>query len=186
MDFKEFINEATSGDRIPMGPGGLGRGLSAQEGKIAAMRAAGASIDAIALLLECPPHTVALALDRPRVAQQVLILTAMMGREMAPAIKDVNEAIEAAASEAFQVNLENMRELHELGRDGGLRHQDKIKAKVSASAIAQDILDRAGKRAPTRVVTVSGKIPEAAMEHLANVVKEVSGNEGAIDVTTPS
>jgi hypothetical protein len=86
----------------------------------------------------------------------------------------LNEAIESASHEAFQVELESMRELQEIGQMA-LEPQHVIKAKVEASNIAQDILDRAGKRAPTRVVSasVSGKIPDAQIGQLVNVMNEM-------------
>jgi predicted metal-dependent phosphoesterase TrpH len=107
---------------------------------------------------------------------RVLAIEATIASGIAQGVEDLNVAIETAADEAFGVELVNMRDLHQMGMDicQETAPREKIKAKLGATAIAQDILDRAGKRAPTRVVqtNLSGKIPQEALDRMVAVMEE--------------
>lgn len=150
--------------------------VSAIERRIAMMRAAGGTEDSIAFMIERDHNYVREVIRRPHVANLILLLTASIGESLAPAIDDVKEAIEFSASEAFALELRNMRELDTIG---SLVEDDstRIRAKIAAVDVAKDILDRAGKRAPTRIVQAkfSANIPADALERVANVVKEIHG-----------
>lgn len=166
-------------------PGSLAidKDLNPTERKIAMMRVAGATIDSIAYMLEVANGTIEYVLRKPHVANYILLLTAYTGRGIEEGIRNLNEAIDSAATEAFDIEMKSMRELDSLGDDPVLlRPPDRIKAKVAASTIAQDILDRAGKRAPTRVINAQlhGTIPEAALARVSDVLSEINQT---IDVT---
>lgn len=152
-------------------------GLTAFETKVAQMRAAGATQGAIALALESNQASVQQALIKPRVARLVLVLQGMIVGGTLDGIKDLNEAIEKSSTEAFGVTLKNMRELDELGMTLEEDPKSQIRAKLGAVATAQDILDRAGKRAPVRTFNVNANvpIPPEAVTALTDVLREMSG-----------
>jgi hypothetical protein len=59
-----------------------------------------------------------------------------------------------------------------------------VRAQIGAASTAQDILDRAGKRAPTKVQTeITHTIDAEALAHVAEVLQEIHGPAAAIDVT---
>lgn len=142
------------------------------------MRVAGASVDNIAYLLEMSAGAINHTIKRVRVANYILLLNGIASEGLEEGILDLNDAIKSAATEAFDLEIKNMRELDLIGdlNNEHIETRDIIKAKLGAVATAQDILDRAGKRAPTKVLSTSlhGHIPDAALERLAKVAKELS------------
>jgi hypothetical protein len=150
------------------------RDLNPLERRIASMRAAGATIDSIALTVERESATIRNILLRPRVARFVMIVAGMVGADIADSVKDLNAAIENTAKEAWQTEVRNMRELDELGIAYD-EPKHKIRAKLGAITTAQDILDRAGKRAPTKIqnTNFNVSIPPQAMERLTDVLEEL-------------
>lgn len=160
------------------------RVLSHVENRVALMHVAGAKQTTIAYMLECSQGAIEDILKRPHVARQILLLTGVAGDSLSLGVENLNSAIEQAAVNAFEVEYKNMLDLDQIG-DGLNETGDVIKAKVAASNIAQDILDRAGKRAPTRVDTrtVSMQIPERAVEQMVKVMSEMQGGEGTLAST---
>lgn len=160
-------------------------GMSALERKVAMYRAAGASQESIAFLLETAQANISQILARPHVADLVVMLTVTACEGLEEPINNLNAQIEHVAQEAFSIEVSNMRELDAMADEASLadRPVARIKAKVSATAIAQDILDRAGKRAPTRVVQthVGMRISDEQVSRLTRVAEELTGT--VIDVT---
>jgi hypothetical protein len=145
-------------------------------------RAAGMSLSSIAIDCAVSPETIKNILNRPEVMRKVLVLEAMIGRSTSESLQDLDQAIEHAAETAFDVEKEAMHKLNRIAhRNDGEDDVTAIKAYVAASVTAQDILDRAGKRAPTRVVSEKyhAPIPPAALENLGRVLEEM----GSIEVT---
>jgi hypothetical protein len=88
-------------------------------------------------------------------------------------VRDLNKAIEDAAHRAFEVEETVMERLF-------TREYD-VRAQLGAAATAQDILDRAGKRAPAqqRIQVDYGIEPHA----LKAAVEALREHERVIDVT---
>lgn len=151
--------------------------LSPNERRVAHLHIAEASIDTIAYLTEQAPAHVNDVLNRPHVRKYILKLVALNGDEMKPAIQNVTDAIEKAATRAFEVEEQAMERLFGLDDVTDRRF---VHAQVSSAQIAQDILDRAGKRAPTKIAqTVTYGIDERSLDSLTRIIKE----QDAIDVT---
>lgn len=152
--------------------------LSPAERKIAHLHYAGASEATIGYLAETSQATVEATLKRPHVANYLIKLAALNGDELGPSIQSLNEAIETEAERAFQVEREAMERLFALDDPADRRF---VHATVASANIAQDILDRAGKRAPTKIAqTVSYGIDEKTRNVLDRVLRE---SAGVIDVT---
>lgn len=158
--------------------------LSAFERKVAMYTAGGATRDSIAYLMQTDHNVIKAVQGRPRVADFILTLSIKAASGMEDSLTDLNKTIENVADEAFRMELDNMRELNAMALETELADKPmaRIKAKVSATQIAQDILDRAGKRAPTRVVQthVGMRISEEQVDRLIGVAQELSP---AIDIT---
>jgi hypothetical protein len=136
------------------------------------MRAAGMSEATIGHFLDCDYMTVNAILKRPRVARFLIALESTFVEDLKASAKHLDDAILSEANRAFHVEKNVMERLYEM--------RDSIRAQLGAAATAQDILDRAGKRAPTRVQTeVTHTIDAEALSHVAKVL----GEHKAIDVT---
>jgi hypothetical protein len=133
------------------------------------------SLAAIGQFLDCDYVTVAAILKRPRVARFLLALeTTMVDQIDKSSIRNLNEAIENAAHRAFEVEETVMERL--FGREYDVR------AQLGAAATAQDILDRAGKRAPTQQrVQVDYGIDAHALSAAVEALRE--HERTVIDVT---
>jgi hypothetical protein len=139
---------------------------------VALMRASGMSEATIGHFLDCDYMTVNAILKRPRVARYLIALEATFVQDLKESAKHLDNAILSEANRAFHVEKNVMERLYEM--------RDSIRAQLGAAATAQDILDRAGKRAPTRVQTeVTHTIDAEALSHVAKVL----GEHKAIDVT---
>lgn len=162
--------------------------LSPIERRVASLHIGGASNDAIGYLMEMTGDNVSHILKRPKVAQFVFKMNALMGEEIGPAVKGLSEAMDDAAERAFKVECEAMERLFALD---DIEDKKFVHAQASAANIAQDILDRAGKRAPTKVhQKVEYSVAPATVEHLARIINEAGGGEdggsNTIDITPES
>lgn len=150
--------------------------LSPMERRITMLHVGGASLDAIAMLLGVAQAHVRDVVTRPHVLSYIGFLEMTTASSIQPAVEKLNEAIETAAARAFVVASDNMEDLNEMGEE--LRDCDtknSIRAKLGAVATAQDILDRAGKRAPTRIVGDVRHVVDAdALSHLAKTIEVVA------------
>lgn len=172
------------------GVGGLAirnkRLLTPEENRCATMRAGGASSVVIATVLGCSEDTVRSILNRPAVARMVLLLNGLIGQGLEDGIRDLNKAFEVASGEAFLIERNVMHELYELGDElVGQDNDAAIKAKLGAVSTAQDILARAGKTAPTRVVQVKGhgEIGGPALDRVADVLDQMGVGVRQVEVT---
>lgn len=148
------------------------RDLEPLERRVALMRASGMSEATIGHFLDCDYMTVNAILKRPRVARYLIALESTFVDDIKASAKHLDDAILSEANRAFQVEKSVMERLYAMS--------DNIKAQLGAATTAQDILDRAGKRAPTRVQTeVMHTIDAEALSHVAKVL----GEHQAIDVT---
>lgn len=156
------------------------RDLEPLERRVGLMRAAGMSEAAIGRFIDADYTTVAAILKRPRVARYLLALETTFVESLDQAsIENLNNAIDTAAVRAFEVEQNVMERLYG-------QPDDNVRAQLGAAATAQDILDRAGKRAPTKIAqTNTFTIAPAVVEQLGNVLKEVSNgsHSTAIDIT---
>jgi hypothetical protein len=138
------------------------------------MRSAGLSLAAIGQFLDVDYVTVAAILKRPRVARFMLALESTMVEGMDQrSVQGLNEAIENAAHRAFDVETTVMERLFDREYD--------VRAQLGAASTAQDILDRAGKRAPSQQrVQVDYGIDSHALQAAVEALRE---HERIIDVT---
>jgi len=151
------------------------RDLEPLERRVALMRAAGMSEAVIGRFIDTDYMTVNAILKRPRVARYLLALESTFVAEIAPSAKNLTAAIDDAAHRAFEIEKDVMERLYAKDAD--------IRAQLGAAATAQDILDRAGKRAPTKIQAEHVHTIDAeALAHVANVLQEVNGRR-VIDVT---
>jgi predicted amino acid-binding ACT domain protein len=149
--------------------------LEPHESRAALMRAAGMTEAAIAQFLDTDQVNIKKILQKPQVARYLLALTATMATDLAEASKNLSESIEREAVNAFHVEKTVMDRLFKM--------EENVRAQLGAASTAQDILDRAGKRAPTKVQTeVTHTIDAEALAHVASVLEEVH-RAPAIDVT---
>jgi len=150
------------------------RDLEPAERRAAMMRSAGMSLAAIGQFLDVDYVTIAAILKRPRVARFMLALESTMCEGFDKnSVRDLNKAIEDAAHRAFDVETTVMERLFSREYD--------VRAQLGAASTAQDILDRAGKRAPSqqRVQVDYGIDPHM----LSAAVEALKEHERVIDVT---
>jgi 1-aminocyclopropane-1-carboxylate deaminase/D-cysteine desulfhydrase-like pyridoxal-dependent ACC family enzyme len=120
--------------------------------------------------------TVGNILKRPRVARYLIALESTFVDEITESAKHLNVAIENEAATAFHIEKTVMDRLFAM--------ETNVRAQLGAASTAQDILDRAGKRAPTKVQTeVTHTIDAEALAHVATVLQEVHAQTAPIDVT---
>jgi len=151
------------------------RELEPLERRVALMRAAGMSEVVIGHFLDTDYMTVKGILERPRVARYLIALESTFVQEISESAKHLTESIEAEAVNAFHIEKNVMERLYAMEKD--------VRAQLGAASTAQDILDRAGKRAPTKIQTeVSHTIDAEALAHVAGVLQEIHGPQ-VIDVT---
>lgn len=141
------------------------------ERRIALMRAAGASLAAISMLLEEDMGHVKQIIERPHVAHLVTLMTGMIADDVAPVAQSLSQEIEATGRRAFAIERSVMERLYAI--------EDSIKAQLGAAATAQDILDRAGQRAPAKSVQVNlHAVAPESIEHLGRAISEAMGRGG--------
>jgi hypothetical protein len=148
------------------------RDLEPLERRVALMRAAGMSEAVIGRFIDTDYMTVNAILKRPRVARYLIALESTFVNEIGPSAKHLDEAIQNEARRAFIIEKDVMERLY--------AKEDSIRAQLGAAATAQDILDRAGRRAPTKVQTeVTHTIDAEALARVAEVLNE----HQALDIT---
>lgn len=156
--------------------------LTSLERTVAVMHTGGATHAAIAHLLEMSEPSVANILHKPHVAHFCMLLHAIVSGDISKGVQDVSKAIDTQAARAFELETEQMERLNDLANREDLKPSTEVRARLGVVTTAADILDRAGKRAPTKVINtnITGRIPQAAMDQLTEVLKEF---KPAIDVT---
>jgi hypothetical protein len=151
------------------------RDLEPIERRAAMMKVAGMSEAVIARFLDMDCTYVGNIFKRPRVARYLIALESTFVSEIASSAKLLDRAIENEAARAFHVEKAVMERLFE--------RSDCVRSQLGAAATAQDILDRAGKRAPTKIqASVIHTIDAEALD----LVAQVLGEARAIDVTQES
>jgi len=148
------------------------RDLEPLERRIALMRSAGMSEQTIGHFIDVDYMTIKAILNRPRVARYLLAIESTFANDIRNGAKVLDEAITHTANRAFVIEKEVMERLFE--------QKESIRAQLGAATTAQDILDRAGKRAPTKIQTeVTHTIDADALGRVAQVLRE----HQAIDVS---
>jgi|SRR5215471_198004 len=146
--------------------------LDPTERRVALMRAAGMSEQTIGHFLETDYIAVSRILQRPRVARYLITIESTFVNDIRESARKLDVAITNAANRAFHIEKEVMENL--------FAQKESVRAQLGAATTAQDILDRAGKRAPTRIQTeVTHTIDAEALGRVASVLRE----HQAIDVT---
>lgn len=183
--------DGSSDAQVPKGTAGpakwkRGRGtgmdnLEPLERKIANMHLAEISPGVIGYLSEISAEQVRNILLRPRVARYLMKMEAIHGEELAPSVEKLGDAIAAEAVRAFEVERAAMERLFGLDDTADKRF---VHAQVASATIAQDILDRAGNRAPTKIQQkIEHTIPQTMVDQLGRVIGEAFGNPAAIDIS---
>ena len=148
------------------------RDLEPLERRVALMRSAGMSEQTIGHFIDVDYMTISSILKRPRVARYLLAIESTFANDIREGAKTLDNAIIHTANRAFHIEKEVMERLFE--------QKESVRAQLGAANTAQDILDRAGKRAPTKIQTeVTHTIDADALGRVAQVLKE----HQAIDVT---
>lgn len=148
------------------------RELEPLERRVALMRAAGMSEQTIGHFIDVDYMTISSILKRPRVARYLLAIESTFANDLREGAKTLDNAIIHTANRAFVIEKEVMERLFE--------QKESVRAQLGAATTAQDILDRAGKRAPTKIQTeITHTIDAEALGRVAQVLKE----HQAIDVT---
>jgi hypothetical protein len=148
------------------------RELEPLERRVALMRAAGMSEQTIGHFIDVDYMTISAILKRPRVARYLLAIESTFANDIRAGAKTLDDAITHTANRAFVIEKEVMERLFE--------QKESVRAQLGAATTAQDILDRAGKRAPTRIQTeVTHTVDAEALSRVARVLQE----HQAIDVT---
>jgi hypothetical protein len=145
------------------------------ERRTAMMHASGMSDAVIARFLDTDAQSVINILKRPRVARYLIALESTFINDISKSAKILDNAIMAEASRAFVIEKSVMERLYE--------RSDCVRSQLGAAATAQDILDRAGKRAPTKI---QAEIVHTIDAEALGLVAEVLAEAKAIDVTEES
>lgn len=126
--------------------------VTADQRKIATMRAAGLEATMIARLLSITEETVMLHLSRPHVRSLVIKLGCVIVDELRPIIDLVKEDVRLASQEAFEANLEVLR------FSRAEMHTGNIKAAALCGRTAENLLERVGISAPKQVEVKSTNV----------------------------
>ena len=152
--------------------------LNPTERKVAMLHAAGMSMPAIAIQMQWTSDRVENVLKRAHVSRYITTLIAAISEEITPVARQLTVELEAFAGEALDRQVNVMRTLDRIG-DEALEKSDLkngIRAKLGVLASTQDILDRAGKRAPTRTIgAVAHIVAPESLERLERIMTEVAG-----------
>lgn len=154
------------------------KNLSPIERRVAHMHVAELSQRDISIFVDVDQATVGNILLRPHVAKYVVALHATVASELAPSYKDLSVAIDNAADRAFEIENSVMEKLYSTPEDS----KQYVRALIGSAATAQDILDRAGKRAPTKV-THTFEVDKDSIDRIADVMREDDRIKRAHDVT---
>lgn len=141
-------------------------GLHASHRRVAMMRAADMCISDIAKWMECSEETVGNILRLPKVQKLMLKFGALTTDDLRPHVEEVNELYAETCKEAFEVEVELMR---------NNRGSDSIEGQKLCFSVAKDIQDRAGAGAPKRIETKSTSLNLGAdnLSQLALVLREL-------------
>ncbi len=156
--------------------------LSPLELRIAMMRVAGMSYDAIARFLDQASKTIEYHCNKPRVQAHMLALQSTFVEDLRGKADKMNERLMDLALEAVEVQAQTMSDMNGRRESPGLKQDTQIKAAALAVTTAQDILDRAYGKAPKRVEVESHHthaIDPAGAELIADALREAE----AVDVT---
>jgi hypothetical protein len=156
--------------------------LSPLELRIAMMRVAGMSYDAIARFLNQASKTIEYHCDKPRVQAHMLQLQSTFVEDLRGPATRMNERLTELAFGAVEVQAQTMQDMNERRQSPGLKQDTQIKAAALAITTAQDILDRAYGKAPKRIEVESHNthtIDPAGAEMIAAAIREAD----AVDVT---
>jgi len=151
------------------------RDLEPIERRAAMMRASGMSDAVIARFLDLDSTYVINIFKRPRVARYLIALESTFVTDISKSSKLLDTAILAEANRAFYVEKQVMERLFE--------RSDCVRSQLGAAATAQDILDRAGKRAPTKI---QAEVVHTIDAEALDLVAQVLGEARAIDITQES
>lgn len=132
-------------------PGTPNGHLSSIELRIAMMRSAGMSCDAIARFLGMSSANILYHANKPRVQQYMLAMQSTFVEDMRPAALRMNEKLDELAMKAVKVAEDTMDDMDRRRSEPGLKQETQLKAAALAVMTAQDILDRAYGKAPKRV-----------------------------------
>jgi hypothetical protein len=161
--------------------GSLRHVLNPQERRVAMLHSAGLAASTIALELQTYTENILNILKRPHVANEITRISAALSDEIAPTARNIENELELVAGEAFDRTLSVMRRLDEVGEDALEANDLKngIRAKLGVLTTAQDILDRAGKRAPTRTIgAVAHIVAPEQLEKLGRILGDLRGVGG--------
>jgi len=148
------------------------RDLEPLERRIVLMRAAGMSEQTIGHFIDVDYMTINAILKRPRCARYLLAVESTFVDDLRDGAKMLDDAIQHTATRAFHIEKEVMETL--------FLQKESVRAQLGAATTAQDILDRAGRRAPVRTQTeVRHTIDSEALAKVADVLKE----HRVIDIT---
>lgn len=143
--------------------------LSAFQRRLAHLVAAGVATKDIAAWMETTEAHISKHIGHPAVQRLVFKLTALMTDDLRPAIERVNERISEHANEAFEVELELMRNMRD--------RQGDIKAAGLCFTVAKDLLDRAGAAQPKRIETknLNANLSGEDIKSLRDTLEELDG-----------
>ena len=159
---------------------GEDRTLTVKERKIAHLRLADATEDVIALMVGCSASDVKQILQRDVVKKYLRVITAEAAEDVRPVIRDLTKEIEEKSKRAFEIECQIMEDMFQFD---SADERSVVRARALASANAKDILDRAGKRAPTKVLERREvAIAPDTLDALGRIIGDVSSTK-AIDIT---
>lgn len=126
----------------------------------------------IAFMLETSADEIRKTLIRPHVAKFIAQQRAIFVDDIRPVMRDMNLQIKEHTERAWEVEKDVMERLYDLSED----HRDYVRAQLGAAATAQDILDRAGNRAPTKILQKNEySIDQDSLDKLERIMGDVNG-----------
>lgn len=149
--------------------------LNPSQRRIAMLSVAGMSEGAIAIQLGMAAGQISKVLKQPNVTRYITRISAEMATEIAPVARNITAELETIAGEALSRQVNVMRTLDQVGDDALEKDDLKngIRAKLGVLATTQDILDRAGKRAPTKTIgAVAHIVAPESLERLERIMSE--------------
>jgi hypothetical protein len=158
--------------------------LSPIELRIAMMRVAGMSLDAIGRFLNMASKSVEFHVNKPRVQAHMLALQSTFVEDLRTPASEMNEKLTGLALRAIDIQGATMEDMNKRREALHLKSDTQIKAAALAITTAQDILDRAYGKAPRRIEVESHAthaIDPAGAELIADALREAQ----AVDITPP-
>lgn len=122
--------------------------LQGAEKRIAFLHLSDLDNSTIAFMMETSADAVHSTLIRPHVAKFIAQQRAIFVDDIRPVMKDMNLQIKEHTERAWEVEKDVMERLYDIPDV----HKDYVRAQLGAASTAQDILDRAGNRAPTKIL----------------------------------